>query len=191
MSLYNILHGVNPLSKLLKAILGIDIKELPWPKDKNGNDWDPGEDDENPAGLSFIQECIDKKCWTSGRFRDIYLNEDGTKIILFTRNGGGNREAYWYMFDIIKKHPNYIFDYDDSFDSTYTYIEFSIPEKFKDLCSGFSTGVKPATLTEKFEKTINEMKSMSKEELKADKRFTPLIELMEKILEQLNDEIEE
>jgi hypothetical protein len=29
-----------------------------------------------------------------GRFRDIYLNADGSRILLHTRNGGGNREHY-------------------------------------------------------------------------------------------------
>jgi hypothetical protein len=38
--------------------------------------------------------------WLSGRFRDIYLNADGSEITLFTRNGAGNRECShgddWY-----------------------------------------------------------------------------------------------
>ncbi len=32
--------------------------------------------------------------WPTGRFRDIYPNEDGSKIILYTRNGGGNRDCW-------------------------------------------------------------------------------------------------
>lgn len=62
-----------------------------------------------------------------------YLNDDKSKILLYTRNGGGNRESYFYIFDILRKHPNYIRDYDDDFDSTYAYIEFSIPDQYKEL----------------------------------------------------------
>lgn len=67
MSLYNLMHGVNPNTAILLSVLGID----------------------QPDGK-----------WRSGRFRDISLNADGSEIILFTRNGGGNRECYhgndWY-----------------------------------------------------------------------------------------------
>lgn len=79
--------------------------------------------------------------YSSGRFRDIYLNEDGTKILLLTRNGGGNREAYEGIFDSFQSHPNYITDYDDDSDCTYAYIEFSVPKEFEQVCKEFSTGV--------------------------------------------------
>ena len=32
--------------------------------------------------------------YSLGRVRDIYLSEDGSKILLYTRNGGGNRECW-------------------------------------------------------------------------------------------------
>ncbi|GAH11948.1 unnamed protein product [marine sediment metagenome] len=78
-----------------------------------------------------------------GRFRDIYLNKDGTKIILLTRNGGGNREDYQDVFESMERHPNYLTDYDDDFDCTYAYIEFSVPERFKESIAKLSTGKKP------------------------------------------------
>lgn len=75
-----------------------------------------------------------------GRYRDIYLNKNGTKIILVTRNCGGNREHYdsdpegsdhdcpgCIMNYHIDKHPNYIRDYDDDFDCTYAYVKYSVP----------------------------------------------------------------
>jgi len=64
MSLYNMMFGVNPLSSLLKAILNIDGEDGKWP---------------------------------SGRFRDVYLEktEEGVyQIVLYTRNGGGNRHCW-------------------------------------------------------------------------------------------------
>ena len=47
-SLYNMLHGQDPLTPLFLAVLGIDQEreEIPWPKNEDGKDWDPGFDDE-------------------------------------------------------------------------------------------------------------------------------------------------
>jgi len=105
--------------------------------------------------------------WHSGRFRDIYLNKDGTKIILYTRNGGGNRDHWSFPYSEHKegedcpcpgciithklpKHPNYTRDYDDDFDSTYACIEFDVPEKFKEIAEGLATGEEPESVHEKF-----------------------------------------
>lgn len=176
MSLYNMLFGCNPLTPILLYILDID----------------------QPDGK-----------WKSGRFRDIYLNEDGTKIILFTRNGGGNRSC-WRMesgelsvpcYEIetkpenlcpgciityhLPKHPNYICDYDDEFDSTYAYIEFSVPEKWKELCKQLATGEKPKTVSGKFMDIVREIEGKSPEELKEDERFKPLIEVLNKFLKEV------
>jgi hypothetical protein len=60
------------------------------------------------------------------RFRDAYLNDDGTQIIVYTRCGGGNRDDY-FPTDV-NEHPLYIKDCDDEFDCTYAYIYFKVPE---------------------------------------------------------------
>jgi len=67
-----------------------------------------------------------------GRFRDCYPSDDGSEIIVYTRNGGGNREAYQEVFDRLRLHPNYIGDADDDYDCTYATIRFSVPDKFKE-----------------------------------------------------------
>lgn len=158
MSLYNLLHGVNPIAPILLTVLGID----------------------QPDGK-----------FSSGRFRDIYLNEDGTEIILYTRNGGGNREDYQEVFDnFAKNHPNYLSDEDDDFDCTYAYIKFSVPEKAKELIKGLVTGEKPKTIAEKFEETIKGMENMSKEDFEKDERFKPIREMFEKIVEPDNKQKE-
>ena len=102
MSLYNAIFGRNPMAPILKAMLNLDTE--------GGYD--------------------------TGRFRDIYIQKpekegDQAKIVLYTRNGGGNREEYQHVFDALAEHPNYLRDYDDDFDCTYASIEFSVPEKFK------------------------------------------------------------
>lgn len=64
-----------------------------------------------------------------GRYRDCYLA--GDMIVIYTRNGGGNRDEYEYIFEELSEHPNYISDEDDDFDCTYARIYFSFPERFK------------------------------------------------------------
>jgi len=91
------------------------------------------------------------------RFRDIYLSKDGSKIILYTRAGGGNRECWDHgvtpenfdqeqfgenpctdcpdrgscapsIISALRRHSLYIRDYDDEFDCTYAYFEFKTPD---------------------------------------------------------------
>lgn len=159
------LHGVNPLSSVLLKVLDID----------------------QPNGK-----------WKSGRFRDIYINESGDEIIIYTRNGGGNREHY--DEDIkegddcdctgctityhLPKHPNYLKDEDDDFDCTYAYVTFSVPKEFSEIVKNFSTGESPMTVAQKFELTMKDMEKMSKEELRSDKRFSPIVAILDEIFEK-------
>ena len=65
-----------------------------------------------------------------GRYRDIYIDDDdkGNKyIVIHTRNGGGNREVYEYVFDKVSNHPWYSHDEDCNFDCTYANIYFKVP----------------------------------------------------------------
>ncbi len=127
----------------------------------------------------LLLKILELKPEDTGRFRDIFLNEDGTKIILLTRNGGGNRGDYQDVIDELAKHPNYLDDYDDDFDCTYAYIEFSVPDKYKEEIKKFSTGVKPKTLEEKTNETLAKMDKMSKEEI--EQAFPALTDVMKKI----------
>lgn len=91
-----------------------------------------------------------------GRYRDCYLDEKGEKIIVYTRNGGGNREYYEEVFDKLSSHTNYLCDYDDDFDCTYASIEFSVPDKFIELTKEFvKKGADITTGSEKFKKLLD------------------------------------
>lgn len=75
-----------------------------------------------------------------GRYRDAWLEkgDDGeTRIAIYTRNGGGNREEYESVFEALRKHPLYLFDLDDDFDFTYATIYFSLPEELADAVKKF------------------------------------------------------
>lgn len=68
-----------------------------------------------------------------GRFRDAWLEhaDAGFVIVIHTRNGGGNREDYQCVFDVLSLHPQYLSDADDDFDCTYADIRFSVPPQFQ------------------------------------------------------------
>lgn len=70
---------------------------------------------------------LDDDAYDVGRYRDISLVNG--KIILLTRNGGGNREDHENSFESLRRHPNYVNDWDCYWDCTYAEIEFSIPEE--------------------------------------------------------------
>jgi len=179
MGLYNVLHGVNPASLVLLRALGLRHYKL------------------NPDGK-----------WPTGRFRDIHISGEGDKIILFTRNGGGNRECWeersvcdeaevgeepCFAFtkdmcpprvnEILKTHPRYIKDYDDDFDCTYASFEFKVPEILDKLLEKIlkAQGGPPRPLRERFMEVMDEIKSMSKEELEQDPRFKPLTDVLKEI----------
>lgn len=92
-----------------------------------------------------------------GRYRDVYLNADGSVIIVYTRLGGPNRKDYKQFITNLRKHPNYMKDYDDDYDDTYAYFEFSVPEKYEKTCKSMSTGKDPELVSEKFKEHIKRM----------------------------------
>jgi hypothetical protein len=70
-----------------------------------------------------------------GRFRDCFLQkEDGEepRIVVYTRNGGGNRDDYAGTTESLQAHPEYVTDFDDDFDCTYASYVFKVPETFKE-----------------------------------------------------------
>jgi hypothetical protein len=71
-----------------------------------------------------------------GRFRDAWVERDGMDrlfIRIYTRNGGGNREAYAEVIDKLRAHPLFERDMDDIFDTTYASFWFRIPEQHREL----------------------------------------------------------
>lgn len=90
----------------------------------------------NPATF-FILPMLGKHAEEYPRFRDCFTRDEehpeyDDHIHIYTRTGGGNREGYVKENQEMREHPNFITDFDDSFDSTYASWVFSIPEKWKD-----------------------------------------------------------
>jgi hypothetical protein len=132
MSFYNTLFGRSPLAPALLKILGLTSNDIP-------------------------------------RYRDAYLNGDGTRIVIYTRTGGGNRayhnseescrSCYPDYFtgegedptgpwnSDLQAHPQFVTDYDDSFDSTYAYFEFKVPDEWADDLKALATQQPGASAT--------------------------------------------
>jgi len=80
------------------------------------------------SGIPFLVALGFKKKNQVGKYRTAWLEKDENdvpRIAVYTRNGGENRSDY--MPDL-SEHPCYLHDIDDTFDSTYATIYFSIPE---------------------------------------------------------------
>lgn len=144
--------------------------------------------------LKMLDIGQDNSKWKVGRFRDAWLNVGGTEICIFTRNGGNNRKCWEAMPGFeetevtnrandnansekcdcsgctithhLPKHPNYLRDEDDEFDSTYAYIYFSVPECYKSLAALMAPKEPEPTLKEKTDCAVESMKSMTPEQLR-------------------------
>jgi len=185
------LFGVNPAAGLLIQALGIQ-NEAPegWQErfDELSDDWGDIDLDTEEA-KQLMAEAKEKGYYPTGRFRDIFFdNEDeaNPKITLYTRNGGGNRDHYQYVFDLLRNHPLYMLDYDDDFDSTYAYIDFKAPQEVVDFFEGVKTG-KLDNVHEKFEKEIKAMES-GKE---INPQIAIFMESVVNIINQVNKESKE
>lgn len=82
----------------------------------------------NPAS-GLLLKALNLNVSDIPRFRDCYL--DGDKIVVHTRTGGGNREDYEEENERLAQHPNYSYDEDNDFDSTYADFYFTFPEEYK------------------------------------------------------------
>lgn len=109
------------------------------------------------------------------RYRDIWLNKEGTIITVFTRLGGGNRKEYKQVFKNIKKNKNYIKDFDDDFDETYAYFQFRVPEKYKKVCKQIAPKEDAPSFQEKFTKTLEEMSKPGTDAYKKSEEIANII----------------
>lgn len=124
MSLYNMMHGVNPSAFFVLPMLGKHAESYP-------------------------------------RFRDCFLADEehpryDNHILVYTRVGGGNREDYQEQIDELRASPNYVSDYDDSFDCTFATFVFSVPEEWKEDYGKIKSG-KLLEISEAYKKKLYEI----------------------------------
>ena len=142
--MYNIVFGENPLGEVLLAVLGLNTQSV-------------------------------------GRYRDAFVSNG--EIVVYTRNGGGNRECYLdednptqesdcgrdgcYSCAIthrLPKHPNYLRDQDDTFDSTYATVYFSIPEKVVELIKNKGIDIGDWKPDERWKEALAKLDAMGPQE---------------------------
>lgn len=97
MSLYNIVHGFNPLAVPLLESLGL------YP----------------------ITPIVDR--FRDAALYDKDLERGQYLIRIITRTGGPNREAYQESIERLTKHELFVREEDDDWDNTYMYFFFNLP----------------------------------------------------------------
>lgn len=68
----------------------------------------------------------------------------------------GNKLDYNGVYIYVRKHKNYIRDYEDSLDNTYTYFEFEIPDKYKSTTNKMKPTEDRLSVGDLFKKEIEE-----------------------------------
>ena len=99
-----------------------------------------------------------------GRFRDCYLQRDPVtqklRIVVYTRNGGGNREYYAEVTEALRAHPEYSWDEEDEGDDTYTSYFFKVPESVKSVVDELARAGadKCSSGEERFQRLLGELR---------------------------------
>lgn len=137
------------------------------------------------------------------RYRDVVLSDDGKRIGVYTRMGGGNRD--WHkdternkeegpgcgcagcMANFgLAKHPRYLSDEDDDFDCTYATYWFSTPDEVAEdvavLAKGATEFRGAGALRDVIEK-MNRKDTGDPRVLRAFEAIAPVIEQIAKFVE--------
>ena len=81
------------------------------------------------AGTCLALLGIDPK--TAPRLRDAWVSDDGEKIIVLTRTGGGYRPSYEEEHTKLTQVTGFIADHDDIRDGTFAHFVYEAPEAHK------------------------------------------------------------
>jgi hypothetical protein len=113
------------------------------------------------------------------RYRDCYWN--GQEICIYTRTGGGNREAYEKENAVLCGKAGYLRDEDDDFDCTYATFFFCVPERFAEIVAiHMDVDITPE---QRWETTLARLRDGDKNDpqvKRAMKIVTPIVEAIKK-----------
>jgi hypothetical protein len=114
MSLYNILNGINQATFYILPMLGKHPEQYPRFRDCFvGKLVNSSKNDQFGIPLKK-QKDLEKKL-----------------ISVYTRVGGNNRKDYKKEIEELRAIPEYVEDYDDSFDNTFATFVFKVPAKWE------------------------------------------------------------
>jgi len=91
---------------------------------------------------------------TVPRFRNTY--RQGDTITIMTRTGGNNRGDYKEQNAALQAHPQYVKDFDDTFDSTFAHFVFKIPDEMLPLLITMPDDRNPMDV---FQEALKELKN--------------------------------
>lgn len=144
MSLYNMVHGTNPLAGLILAVLGVKPAEVP-------------------------------------RFRDAYYN--GSNLVILTRTGGGNREAYEEQNQKLTELHGYLTDADTAFDSTFAEFHYSVPDQFLYLLEYLNKYSQTKDLGTRWEEELEKIKNAGTD----DPRVQRMVDVLAPVFRELSE----
>jgi hypothetical protein len=136
-----------------------------------------GENEYSDILLGFIG--VNKNMFM--RYRDCYLNKEGTIVTILTRLGGVNRRTYKQVFNNVKQNPNYVRDYDDDYDDTYCYFEFKVENKYLKTAKIMAPKENRLSVGDMFKKEIEESQIEG----------SPASKRMEALANEISEKIEE
>jgi len=155
MSMYNMLFGVNPFSKVYLALVDLNIESV-------------------------------------GRFRDCFIKKEGDElqILVWTRNGGPNREEFAGITETLRANQYYVRDYDDEFDSTYAGYLFKVPDNVKDVVKTMTEihANQIVDPSERFKTLIEKMKNGNESDPDVKRAVEAGKKILGPVLEMINAE---
>lgn len=103
------------------------------------------------AYADMLLELLGLKRADTGRFRDCFMQADRgeLEIVVYTRNGNGNRADHAAVTEKLRAHPHYKRDYDAKVDATFAAYIFDVPPGARgvlaDTCAKDATNALPAS----------------------------------------------
>lgn len=165
MSLYNAIHGTNPLAGVLLKMLNIGPEDVPRFRD-----------------CYFDGEHIVLYTRTGGGNRDFYENEESCREnhpeYFETEN-----EPSGPWNDDLRKIDGFVRDEDDDYDSTYVNFYFTVPKQFNYLLDKLKSMAQKETQSERWEASINRIKTASPDDpliARMTEAFSPIFAALEK-----------
>lgn len=108
------------------------------------------------------------------RYRDVFLDDKGLTVLVYTRIGGANREYFKDEIETLKQHKQYVCNYDDHHDETYAYFKFNVLPEYVDTAKKVFKE-DPVSVWDKFQTHIKNAEDPNSEEHKKDMQIAEQI----------------
>lgn len=108
------------------------------------------------------------------RYRDVFLDDKGLTVLVYTRIGGANREYFKDEINKLKLHKQYVCNYDDHHDETYAYFKFNVLPEYVDTAKKVFKE-DPVSVWDKFQNHIKKAEDPNSEEHKKDQEIADQI----------------